>query len=60
MDFIRFINSRDIREYLYSIDYQLSLEQKLFVVDKCYRIPLSEKLIAFEDILSNWSVNSVL
>ncbi len=60
MDFIRFINSRDIREYLYSIDYQLSLEQKLFVVDKCYRIPLSEKLLAFEEILKEKDENILI
>ncbi|MBE6424194.1 cyclic-phosphate processing receiver domain-containing protein [Succinivibrio dextrinosolvens] len=51
MDYIRFVNSRDIREYLYEIDYKLSGEQKLFLVDKCYRIPLEEKLEAMKLLL---------
>ena len=52
MDFIRFVNSRDIREYLYELDYCLSGEQKLFLVDKCYRIPLEERLFALEELLA--------
>jgi hypothetical protein len=44
MDFIRFVNSRDIREYLYSLDYKLTGEQKLYLIDNCYRITLSEKI----------------
>lgn len=53
MDFIRFVNSRDIREYLYELDYCLSGEQKLFLVDKCYRIPLEERLLALELLLDD-------
>ena len=52
MDYIRFVNSRDIREYLYEKKYCLSGEQKLFLIDKCYRIPLEERLIALESLLA--------
>ena len=51
MDYIRFVNSRDIREYLYEQQYCLSGEQRLFLIDKCYRIPLEERLLAFESLL---------
>lgn len=52
MDYIRFVNSRDIREYLYEKEYCLNGEQKLFLIDKCYRIPLEERLIALESLLA--------
>lgn len=52
MDYIRFVNSQDIRKYLYDIDYQLNGEQKLFVVDQCYQIPMKEKIEAFKAILN--------
>lgn len=52
MDYIRFVNSRDIREYLYEKKYCLSGEQKLFLIDKCYRIPLEERLIALDSLLA--------
>lgn len=52
MDFIKFVNSKDIRKYLYDIDYKLSGEQKLFLIENCYRIPLKEKLKAFKVILN--------
>ncbi|MBQ3774707.1 MAG: hypothetical protein II847_01085 [Ruminobacter sp.] len=51
MDYIYFINSRDIREYLYNINFHLNGEQKLFLIDKCYRITLDEKIEAFKSLL---------
>ena len=51
MDYIRFVNSRDIREYLYDIGYKLSGEQKLFIVYNSYRTPLDEKIEALKNLL---------
>ena len=52
MDFIRFVNSRDIREYLYSLDYKLTGEKKLYLIDNCYRITLSEKIKWLNSLLN--------
>lgn len=57
MDYIRFVNSRDIREYLYDIGYKLSGEQKLFVVYNSYRTPLDEKIEALKNLLQEEDEN---
>ncbi|MBQ8708290.1 MAG: hypothetical protein IJ523_09415 [Succinivibrionaceae bacterium] len=51
MDYISFVNSRDIREHLRRIDYQLNGEQKLFLIDNCYHITMDERLEALESLL---------
>lgn len=51
MDYIYFINSRDIREYLYSLNYELTGEQKLFLIDNSCRVTFEEKIAALESLL---------
>ena len=44
MDYISFINSRDIREHLYEIGYSLSDLQKVYLTDCCHRLNYLDKL----------------
>lgn len=49
MDFIRYISSKDVRQYLYDIDYKLSADQIIFIVLSCSFISIDEKLKALND-----------
>ncbi|SKA58063.1 hypothetical protein SAMN02745213_00332 [Succinivibrio dextrinosolvens DSM 3072] len=53
MDFIRYVNSKDIRHYLYDIDYKLSPDQKIFIVLACSFIGVDEKVKALESYLQS-------
>ena len=44
MDFIGYIASKDVRQYLYDIDYKLSADQVIFVVLSCSFISVDEKV----------------
>lgn len=50
MDFIQFVNSKDIRKYLYDIDYKLSVDQMIFVVLRCMFISVEKKIEALLEI----------
>lgn len=51
MDFRDYVNSRDIREYLYKIDYKLSGAQKLDIVEYNHYLTVEQKLSLFEALL---------
>ena len=51
MDFRDYVNSRDIREYLYKIDYKLSGSQKLDIVEYNHYITAEQKLSLLEELL---------
>ena len=53
MDFIRYIASKDVRQYLYDIDYKLSADQVIFVVLSCSFISVDEKVKALDDYLQS-------
>jgi len=50
MDYIQFVNSKDIRNYLYYIDYKLSVDQMIFVVLRCIFISIEKKIDALQKI----------
>ena len=51
MDFRDYVNSRDIREYLYKIDYKLSSTQKLDIVECNHYLTVEQKLSLLEELL---------
>lgn len=51
MDFIAFLNSKDIAEYLRQIDYKFSPEEAMFVIHEGRNIPLAEKHAAYEELI---------
>ena len=51
MDFRDYVNSRDIREYLYKIDYKLSGAQKLDIVENNHYLTVEQKLSLLEELL---------
>ena len=51
MDFRDYVNSRDIREYLYKIDYKLSGSQKLDIVEYNHYLTIEQKLSLLEALL---------
>lgn len=53
MDFIRYVNSKDVRQYLYDIDYKLSADQVIFVVLTCPFISVDEKVKSLEEYLQS-------
>ena len=53
MDFIRYVNSKDVRQYLYDIDYKLSADQVIFVVLSCPFISVDEKVKSLEEYLQS-------
>lgn len=50
MDCIKYVNSKDIRKYLYDIDYKLNVEQQFFLIVMCNFITLKEKISALEEL----------
>lgn len=49
MDFRDYVNSRDIREYLYKIDYKLSSTQKLDIVEYNNYLTFEQKISLLEE-----------
>ncbi len=50
-DYIGYVNSRDIREYLYAVDYRLTDLQAFCLVDSCTHISYAQKLKALNRLL---------
>ena len=46
MDLFRFINSKDIRDYLRQIDYSFTAPEAAFLVWQCRSATLKEKITA--------------
>ncbi len=46
MDCIQYVNSKDIRQYLYDTDYKLSLDQSIFIICNCRFISIEQKIDA--------------
>ena len=50
MNYYRFLDSRDIRNYLENMEYPLSTPEAAYLVWQCRRATLSEKIQAWETI----------
>ena len=65
MDILKYVNSKDIREYLRSIDYKFSASEAAWIVNKCIDLPLDDKISAWKEIMNtmpdcnlvSWSPN---
>ena len=53
MDCIKYVNSKDIRKYLYDIDYKLNVEQQFFLIVMCDFITLNERIAALDELLNS-------
>lgn len=53
MDFIKFINSNDIREHLKSINYKPSPLECAWLVDQSLYATLDDRILSFEYIINN-------
>lgn len=51
MDIFKYIESKDIREYLQSLDYQFTAAQAVDIVNKCLHLTLADKLNAYQEII---------
>ena len=51
MDLFRFINSKDIRDYLRQIDYSFTAPEAAFLVWECRSATLKEKITAWREII---------
>lgn len=52
-DYIKYVRSRDIREYLYEINYELSELEAFYIVDSCTHITFDKKLKLLEQLHSD-------
>ena len=50
MDYLQFLNSDSIRDYLHEIKFIPNSEEKLFIVDNCLEITLEDKISALEKL----------
>ena len=50
-DFVEFINSEDVKQYVRETDYQLSSQEAAFVVWQSKNTPLEERFAAWEEII---------
>ena len=51
VDVYRFINSRDIRDYLKSINYQFTSIEAAWLIDQCRELTLQEKHAAWQELI---------
>ena len=51
-DYIRYVCSRDIREYLYEINFRITDLQAFFFIDSCTHVSYEEKLEALRYLLA--------
>lgn len=49
----RFVNSKDIRKYLFDTDYNFSSVEAAWLVYQCQNCTLDERISAWEDIINN-------
>ena len=52
MDILKYVNSRDIREYLRSTNYEFSASEAAWIVNRCIDLPLDEKISAWNEIMN--------
>ena len=51
MDITRYLNSKDVREYLRKIEYKFTAAEAAWIVDRCEALPFEEKVEAWETII---------
>ena len=52
MDILKYVNSKDVREHLRSIDYKFSASDAAWIVNRCVDLPLDEKISAWNEIMN--------
>ena len=52
MDILKYVNSKDVREHLRSIDYKFSASDAAWIVNRCVDLPLDEKISAWNVIMN--------
>ena len=53
MDILKYVNSKDVREYLRSIDYKFSTSEAAWIVNRCIDLPLDDKISAWNEIMNS-------
>ena len=53
MDVFKFVNSKDVREYLKGIDYKFSAPDAAWIVDRCVGLSMKEKIAVWKEIMKN-------
>ena len=54
MDFTKFLNSKDIAEYLREVHYEFSPEEAAYVIHEARNISLSEKHAAYRELIARY------
>lgn len=52
-DFVEYINSKEVKQYVREKGYQLSSQEAAFVVWQSKDTPLEERFAAWEEIIKN-------
>ena len=52
MNIFRFINSKDIREYLRELQHQFTVPEAAFLIYMSRTVPLKEKFDAWQEIIN--------
>ena len=52
MDIFKYVNSKDVREYLKSIDYKFSASDAAWIVNRCVDLSLDEKISVWNEIMN--------
>jgi hypothetical protein len=52
MDIYKYLNSKDVREYLRSIDYKFNASEAAWIVNRCVGLSLDEKISAWNKIMN--------
>lgn len=54
MDIYNFINSKDVAEYLKSINYNFSIMEASYIVYQCHNTTLKQKIEAWQEIIKTY------
>ena len=54
MDIYNFINSKDIADYLKSINYNFSIIEAFYIVYQCHNTTLKQKIEAWQEIIKTY------
>ena len=60
MNYYRFLDSRDIRNYLENMEYPLSTPEAAYLVWQCRRVTLEEKFAAWEEIVDTMPDSAII
>jgi hypothetical protein len=52
MDILKYVNSKDVREYLRSVEYKFSAAEAAWIVNRSVGLSLNEKIAAWNEIMN--------